>query len=96
MGPNVPDYPQLNQFCRVYAPALLGTNVYPAFVQQFVPPLSSRDRESCYVWEPNGVKLGSGIVDCRLVGSYSGLPLYEAACCLTGVFSSSSSSLSGH
>jgi hypothetical protein len=89
LGPQFPVYPELPQLCRVTAPSG-GQNIYPALVQQFTPPLGLRDREPCFVWEPNGVTLGPFIYDCRLVGSYLGLPLFVTNCCLSGGFSSSS------
>jgi hypothetical protein len=93
LGPGKPTYPHLPQICRVANSALAGTSppVYPAFVQQFVPPLSLRDREACFVVEPNSLPLGGGFYDCRLVGSYNGLPLFATTCCPAGGLSSSSS-----
>lgn len=99
-GSTWPLYPELPQINRVYAAALPNTNppVYPAYTSQFVPPLSLRDRERCYVIEPNSIPLGPGYYDCRLVGSYLDLPLYATTCCPVGSFppggagSSSSSS----
>jgi hypothetical protein len=93
LGPEAPVYPELTQVCLVDAPALPG-NVYPAAVCQFVPPLSLRARERCYVHEPNGIALGPGYYDCRLVSSYLGLPLLVTHCCPVGAFASSSSSSS--
>jgi hypothetical protein len=103
LGQGLPVYPQVNSLCRVSAQAVLGTNVYPGFAQQFTPPLSLRDRESVFIWEPNNIALGPGVYDCRLVGSYAGLPLYATNCCISGPFPplpsvspiSSSSSSSG-
>jgi hypothetical protein len=104
-GPALPTYPHLEQLCRVSASALVGTSpaVYPAFVEQFAPPLSLRDREPAYVVEPNRVVLGPGIYDTRLIGAFPTaghalygiipqLPLYCTTCCLVGGFSSSSGS----
>lgn len=91
-GPTFPVYPELPQLIRSYGGALVGTNTYQGFVQQYVSPLTFRDREPCYLLEPNGVRLSPGIYDARLVGSYLGLPLFATACCLT---SSSSSSRAG-
>jgi hypothetical protein len=92
LGPDYPTYPELPQVVRVDGPPLVGTNVYPAFVQQWSPPLTLRDREPCLVWEPNGIVLGPGFYDCRLVTSYLGLPLYVTTCCVPAASSSSSSS----
>jgi hypothetical protein len=90
LGPTLPIYPELPQILRVTSPALAGTSppVYPALMQQYAPPLMMRDREPAYVWEPNGFPLGPARYDCRLVGSYLGLPLYATTCCATGIFSS--------
>lgn len=94
LGQGVPLYPQIAQECRVSGPALAGPfpAVYPAFVQQMVTPLSFRDREPCYVTEPNNFPLSPGVYDCRLVHSFLGLPLYATTCCAAGSFSSSSGS----
>ena len=95
-GPTFPTYPPLDQLVRVNGPALAGTSprVYPAAAQQFVPPLSLRDREAVYVMEPNNVALAVGVYDCRLVGSYplndpAARPLYETTCCPAASSSSS-------
>ncbi len=93
-GPELPTYPELPQIVRVTGGPLGGANVYSAFVQQWTPPLSLRDRESCYVFEPNGIRLGPGFYDSRLDGSYLGLPLFVTTCCPSGNGSSSSSSSS--
>ena len=93
-GPTQPVYPPLAQLVRVTAPSI-GGNVYPGLTQQFVPPLGIRDREACYVIEPNKIVLGPGIYDCRLVSNYLGLPLYATTCCPGGAFGSSSSSSAG-
>lgn len=92
LGQGDPVYPPLYQTLRVYAAAVLGTNVYPCFVQQFVPPLSLRDREMAYVQEPNNTLLGAGFYCGRLSSSFAGLPLYVTFCCQGGSSSSSSSS----
>lgn len=91
LQPDLPNYPPLPQMVRVVAPSV-GGNVYPAVVQQYTGLLTFRSREPCYVVEPNGVTLSPAIYDCRLVGSYLGLPLYATACCVSGDFSSSMSS----
>ena len=91
LGPGLPVYPELPQVCRVSAGSI-GNNVYPALIQQYNGALAFRDREACYVWEPNGISLSPGYYDCRLIGSHLGLPLFAATCCPTGTFSSSSSS----
>ncbi len=93
LGPALPAYPQIAQICRVAGNAILGTNIYPGYVQQTVVTTTPtpRDREACYVWEPNNTRLGPGIYDCRLVNSYAGLPLYATTCCQGGSSSSSSS-----
>ncbi len=90
-SPGLPLYPHLAQLCRVSSPSILP-GLYPAFTQQWSGgALTMRDREPCYVWEPNLVPLGQAIYDCRLVGSYSGLPLYATSCCVPPSSSSSSS-----
>ena len=91
LGQGFPRYPAIFQLVRVYAAAILGTNAYPAFTQQFVPPLGLRDRESVYLWEPNGILLGPGYYLARLVSAYANLPLYATFCCSSGSSSSSSS-----
>lgn len=88
-GPTTPDYPELFQEVRVYGAPITGTT-YACFTQQFIPPLSLRDREAALCQEPNGIPLNPGYYVARLVGSYLGLPLYMTFCC--GVMSSSSSS----
>jgi hypothetical protein len=90
-GPTQPVYPELPEVVRVSGPSI-GSNVYPAFLSQWTPPLVLRDRVPVYAWEPNGIVLGPGYYDCRLVGSYLNLPLYAVTCCPTGPFSSSSKS----
>ncbi len=92
LGQQLPLYPQVNQILRVYAPAIIGANVYPGYVQQWNPPLILRDREAGYVFEPNRIVLGPGYYDCRLVGVFGNLPLYVTHCCPGGDFGSSSSS----
>jgi len=83
--PDLPNYPEVSQLVRV-ASGISG-GVYPGFVQQYAGSLSFRDREACYVLEPNGITLNPGRYDCRLVGSLSGLPLFAATCCVTGASS---------
>ncbi len=80
-------YPELPQLVRVDQP---GNGVYSGFVQQWTPPLSLRDREACFVWEPNGITLSPGYYDCRLVGNYLGAPLFVTTCCQASSSSSSS------
>jgi|SRR6516164_4725805 hypothetical protein len=91
LGPELPLYPELPQLVRVTGPALVGTPIpiFPCLVQQYAGGLTLRDREPAYVFEPNKYPLGPAIYDCRLVGSYSGLPLYATICCTTGSSSSS-------
>ena len=94
-GPREPVYPELDQVNLVTGAPLPGTNIYPAVTQQYSTPLTLRNREPCYVTEPNGIRLGPGYYDCRLVSSYLGLPLYATTCCVPAP-SSSSSSKSSH
>jgi hypothetical protein len=82
-------YPELLQVVRIYARLAIG--VYAAYVAQYADNLLFRDREACYVVEQNSVILRAGYYDCRLVGSYNGLPLFATNCCPTGTFSSGSS-----
>jgi len=89
IGPGLPFYPQISQVVRIGSDAPLGSNVYPGFIQQWTPNLTLRDREACYLWEPNGIKLNPGYYDGRLVTNYQGLPLLVTWCC-----PSASSSLS--
>ena len=93
-GPELPLYPQVEQTIRVAAPAVAGTNpkAYPSYTQQWVAPLSLRDREPCYLVEPNGIALVSGYYTARLVGSLFGLPLFVTHCCPVTASGSSSSS----
>jgi hypothetical protein len=91
LGQEQPIYPQVNEILRIYAPAILGANVYPAFIVQF-NGLTPRDRVPVYVMEPNGIVLGPGYYDGRLVTNYAGLPLYVTNCCPLGGSASSSSS----
>lgn len=90
----LPTYPELPQLVRVTNRAIVG-NVYPAITQQYAGNLTFRDREPCYVIEPNGVILSASIYDCRLVGSYLDLPLYATTCCVAGVAPGNSSSSGG-
>ncbi len=83
LGPGLPVYPPHYQILRVTGPAVVGANVFPSLTQQFTPPLGLRDREACYLMEPNGVSLGPGYYDARLVGSFGSLPLYVTQCCPT-------------
>ncbi len=89
LTPPLPNYPELPQLVRVSAPSI-GNNVYPGFVLQYGGSLSFRDREPCYLWEPNGVALSPAVYDCRLIGSYNSLPLFVTSCCVSRSFSSSS------
>lgn len=101
-GPSYPDYPAIDSFVRTTGPALAGLNVYPAIAQQ--PVFSGglpafRDRETVWLFEPNGIVLGPGFYDARLIGSYppgqaGAVPLYATVCCVSGKFSSSSSASS--
>lgn len=90
-APTLPTYPVLEQECRVYAGgvSLSGRTYYPAFTQQFTPPLGLRDREESYVFEANSLPLQPGIYSCRLVGNLLGLPLFVTVCCPVGSSSSS-------
>ena len=79
-GPGPPTYPHLSQIIRIGPP--VGGGVYLGYVQQYVPDLTFRDREECYLVEANGVVLLPGYYDARLVGSYNNLPFFVTSCCL--------------
>ena len=90
LQPDLPNYPLYPQFVRIRAsssssaggPAsTLPNGVYAAFVQQYFPDFSFRDREACYVFEVTRAELDPGIYYCRLVGSYNNLPVYATVCC---------------
>jgi hypothetical protein len=94
-GPRQPVYPPLRQMVR--ADAREGA-VYSGVVCQYDNNLSLRDREPCYIWEPNGNSLSRAKYRARLIGVYTGLlgtlPLYFVglACCVgKGSFPSLSS-----
>lgn len=85
--PFVPDvnaafYPVHPQVCRVTKNTVAGplnsrVTVYLSSTVQFqTSDLHPRDREPCYVLEPNGRTLLPGYYYCRLIGSYLDLPLY--------------------
>lgn len=80
LGQEQPVYPALDEMIRVTGPAV-ATNVYPGQLQQYVSPLTARDRVPVYLWEPNGVPLQPAIYEGHLAGSYAGLPLYVTDCC---------------
>lgn len=95
LGPQYPTWPLLPQVCRVYGSsggsssssqgqAAQGVAVYAAYVQQWQPGPSLRDREACYVWEPNGTRLGPGYYYCRLTGTHAGIPLFTTCFLLGG------------
>lgn len=94
LGPSAPLYPHLPQIVRLVGPPVVGTApaVYPGLVQQYSGNLTLRDREACYLLEPNRIPLGAGYYDCRLVGSFAGQPLFVTTCCPAGAFPSVSSS----
>lgn len=90
-GPTFPTYPPLRQLIKVVSNA--GGGLYNAQVVQCQPagPVF-RARETCYLFEPNGLTLNANdIYKSRLVGSNAGLPLFATSvlCC-----KQSSSSLS--
>lgn len=91
LGPAPAGYPPLRQIVRADKPA---GPVWSGFMQQWSDKIGRmRDREPCYIWEPNQLSLLPNIFRARLVGSYEGLPLYIAsmACC-RGISSSASPS----
>ncbi len=80
IDPRLPTYPVHMQNVRVYGAPLTGLGgpvVYSGFIQQYNAALAMRDREACYVIEPNQALLFPGIVLARLIGSYAGLPLLD-------------------
>src|SRR5580704_5768143 len=76
-------YPQLRQIIRAASP--LGP-VIGGYTQQWAGT-NFRDREQCYLLEPNGIAITPGKYRARLAGAYTGawgtLPLYVVglACC---------------
>lgn len=85
-APALPTYPQLDQLLLVTGGSVGttgdGKRIYPAVASQVDPAvLVTRQREACYVFEANNIQLNQLIYDCRLVGSYLGLPLYATGCC---------------
>ncbi len=94
LRPGMSNYPELAQLVKVTG-AVVVVNIYPGKTQQYNGALGFRDREDCYILEPNNISLTNGhIYDARLIGSYSGLPLYAVACCTGTVLTSSSSAAS--
>ena len=95
-GPRLPIYPQTRQLLRASSaagPVTLG------YVQQWDGVSNFRDREQCYLWEPNGLGVNvGGFYRGGLIGNYSGisgaLPLFAVGlmCCGTPTSKSSSSS----
>ncbi len=91
LGKQQPLYPHLMQAVRVTtshipgpitsvsSSSITGPVLYISYTQQLDPTtLRPRDREPCLVTELNGNDLSAGYyTDCRLAGSYNGLPLYE-------------------
>lgn len=104
-APSLPVYGSRDQIVRTTGPAVYG-NIYPGVVAQYGGSLTLRDRESCYITEPNGIVLGPGYYDSLLVDSFpapgnplygvlQSRPLFVTTCCVSGNFSSSSSSSAG-
>ncbi|MBX9677969.1 MAG: hypothetical protein K2X38_04335 [Gemmataceae bacterium] len=104
LSPTLPVYGLLPQIVRTTGSPVYD-NVYPAMLTQYTGNLSLRDRDPCYVTEPNGVVLGPGYYDSLLVDSFpkegnplygviAALPLFVTTCCVSGDFGSSSSSSS--
>lgn len=82
LRPDLPTYPVHIQVCRVTTSTGSPANLYYGYTEQVDPSaLSPRDREACYVLDLNWVGLGPGYYVCRLVGSYTSLPLYVTHCC---------------
>lgn len=96
LGPQLPVYPPLRQLVRTRS---RDGAVWLANVQQHDGELHLRDREQCYLWEPNAVPINPGAAyRARLVGTYTAsagpLPLYVVGmlCCATMTSPSLSSS----
>ena len=85
----MPVYPHLLQVCRVTG-APVATDIYPAFTEQYDGVSAFRDREACFVYEPNSFPLALKKYLCRLIGSRAGAPLYATA------FAGGSSDLPDH
>jgi hypothetical protein len=83
-GPTQPSYPVLIQLVRVTSttavspPAGSTALVYSGYTEQLQTSLLPRDREACYVTDPNGTGLGLGCYLGRLAGQFNGLPVYES------------------
>lgn len=93
MGPQRPVYPHLLQALRVTTSTTAGPTagqlLYNSFVQQLVPgTLLPRDREPCLALDLNSAGLSPGYyTNCRLAGSFGGLPVYETGVvCGTAAF----------
>jgi hypothetical protein len=91
LGPGFPIYPPVRQIVRAVTPAGL---VWSGYTEQWNKGF--RDREQCFIYEPNGIQIVPGSYKARLVGNYSGLPLYvlSLACCQPMSFFVGSSSSS--
>lgn len=85
-GPTSPVYPIVCQVVRVTG-AAVATGYYPGIVQQFSSG-AMRDRESCWVYDDNGVGLSVGYYITRLVSSYASggntYPLYAVSASAPG------------
>jgi hypothetical protein len=92
LGPQLPQYPPLRQTLRVTGPGvrvLAGSPLlYPAVNEQYDGNGTLRDREPCYLFEPNNLPVPAGsYYRTRLEGAFQGpqglLPLYAVsmACC---------------
>lgn len=83
LQPHLPNYPLQLQNIRIYGnplPGLGGPIIYRGYVQQYTRNFTLRDREACYVLEPNRSLLFPGIVLARLIDNYDGLPLFDTCC----------------
>lgn len=59
----------------------VGRSLYVSFTTQTDPTtLLQRDREPCLALDVNGLGVAPGYYNCRLIGSYSNLPLYAVVC----------------
>jgi hypothetical protein len=96
LGPQFPIYPHLMQLIRVTdatpiptsssssSSSIQGNYVFAAKTQQQLDvTVAVRDREDCYLYDPNGTDLIEHIYTARLVGSYAGLPLYATTDAVT-------------
>lgn len=87
LAPQFPVYPLVEQVVRITSVATganpfgAGTTIWNGFVQQVRTGTDIRDREACYLLNPNNNVVVAGKVNARLMGAYTNgsavtLPLY--------------------